>query len=79
MQLRLTYLLRFAGEKGQKSISLKFVYTRFDRVALEFLSLLRTFENSAKCSKMSFDSGSFQNIAKRSFLGKCWKMLEKLG
>ena len=28
---------------------------RFDRVALEVLSLLCTFENSTKCSKVSFD------------------------
>ena len=38
-----------------------FLFTRFDRVALGLLSLLCTFENSTKCSKISFDSDSFQN------------------
>ena len=32
-----------------------FLYTRFDRVALELLSLLCTFETSTKCTKVSFD------------------------
>ena len=32
-----------------------FLNTRFDRVALELLSLLCTFGNSTKCSKVSFD------------------------
>ena len=30
-----------------------FLYTRFDRVALELLSLLCAFGNSTKCSKVS--------------------------
>ena len=37
------------------------LYARFDRVALEILSLLCTFKNSTKCSNVSFDSDSFQN------------------
>ena len=37
------------------------LYSTFDRVPLELLSPLCTFENSAKCSKISFDSDSFQN------------------
>ena len=35
------------------------LYARFDRVALEVLSLLCTFENSSKCIITSFDSDSF--------------------
>ena len=36
-----------------------FLYMRFDRVALESLSLLCTFENSIKCNEISFDTDSF--------------------
>ena len=38
-----------------------FLYTGFDRVAIELLSQLCTFENSTECSKISFDSDSLQN------------------
>ena len=41
-----------------------FLYTRFDRVALELLSQLCKFENSAECSKISFDSDSRQDSLK---------------
>ena len=43
-----------------------FLYVRFDRVTLELLSLLWTFENSAECSKLLIDFNFFR-IAKRSF------------
>ena len=44
-------------------IFMHFSTMTFDRVALELelLSLLWTFENSIKCSKISFDCNSFQN------------------
>ena len=38
-----------------------FLCMRLDRVALALLSLLCKFENSTECSKISFDSDSFQN------------------
>ena len=43
-----------------------FLYTRFDRVAFELLSLLCTFENSTECSKISFDSDILFRRAKGS-------------
>ena len=47
----------------QKSLDRPLFYTflnkTFDRLALELLSLLCTFENSTKCIKKSFDSDSF--------------------
>ena len=44
------------------------IYAGFDRVALEFLSLLRTFENPTKFIKISFepDSSSEQLKGDRS-------------
>eukprot|EP00112_Aurelia_sp_Birch-Aquarium-sp1_P006333 Seg1701.7 transcript_id=Seg1701.7/GoldUCD/mRNA.D3Y31 product="U6 snRNA-associated Sm-like protein LSm8" protein_id=Seg1701.7/GoldUCD/D3Y31 len=36
-----------------------FLYARFNRVALKLLSLLCTFENSTKCSTISFDSSPY--------------------
>ena len=36
-------------------------------MALELLSQLCLFENSTKCSKISFDSNSFQNSQKGDF------------
>ena len=41
-------------EPGIKRYFYTFSFARFDRVALELLSILGTFENSTKCSKVSF-------------------------
>ena len=35
-----------------------YTYMRFNQVVLELLSLLRTFDNSSKCIKISFNSDS---------------------
>ena len=38
-----------------------YINAGLDRVALELRSLLCTFQKSTNCSKLSFDSDSFQN------------------
>ena len=48
-------------EPGSSVIFYTFLYTRFDRVALELLLPLCKFENSTECSKISFDFDSRQN------------------
>ena len=47
-------------EKGlERALFLCILYARFDRVALELLSLLCTFENSTKYYEISFDPDPF--------------------
>ena len=53
-------LLAILQETGSSVFS-TFLYLTFDRVALELLSVLCKFGNSTKCSKIPFDSDSFQN------------------
>ena len=48
-------LLAILQRSLNRALFYTFLYARFDRVALELLSLLYTFENSTKCSKVSFD------------------------
>ena len=55
--------LAFSYSKRESGSSDVYLYVRFDRVALELPSLLCTFENSAKCTRISFDSVSFFGIA----------------
>ena len=46
-------------EPGSSAIFYTILYARFDRAALEALSLLCTFENSSNCIIASFDLDSF--------------------
>ena len=49
----------FRQKSLDRALSYTISYMRFDRVALEVLSLLCTFENSSNCIITSFDSDSF--------------------
>ena len=48
-------LLAILHKSLDRAFCYTFLYTRFDRLALELLSLLCTFENSTDCSKISFN------------------------
>ena len=52
-------LLAILQKSLDRAIFLYILYARLDRVALELLTLLFTFENSTKCNEISFDPNSY--------------------